>query len=194
MNIRHILLIDDHALFRDGLRMLLNQSNPGGQVSEANSIEQALALDIAPPVLALLDIRLPGVSGIEGVSLLKQRWPDMVVVVLSALDLPEGLAHGTEGYVSKREDAGCLLERIAQAMARGSHVTTAAPPVISSLTPRQREVLDLLSQGLSNKLIARRLSTAENTIRRHVQDILVFFGVDSRMEAVSAARRRGLVD
>lgn len=194
MNIGHILLIDDHALFRNGLRMLLNESNPLGQISEADSIEQALALDITPPILALLDIRLPGVSGIEGVSLLKQCWPDMVVVVLSALDLPEGLVLGTEGYVSKRENAGCLLERIAQAMARGSHVTTAARPALSSLTPRQREVLGLLSQGLSNKLIARQLSTAENTVRRHVQDILAFFEVDSRMEAVSAARRRGLVD
>lgn len=194
MNISHILLIDDHALFRNGLRMLLNESNPLGQISEADSIEQALALDITPPILALLDIRLPGVSGIEGVSLLKQCWPDMVVVVLSALDLPEGLVLGTEGYVSKRENAGCLLERIAQAMARGSHVTTAARPALSSLTPRQREVLGLLSQGLSNKLIARQLSTAENTVRRHVQDILAFFEVDSRMEAVSAARRRGLVD
>lgn len=194
MQISHILLIDDHAMFRNGLRLLLCSENPNGQVHEAESIEQALALDIAGPDLVLLDIKLPGISGLDGIGLLKQRWPDAVLVVLSALDAPESLDYGALGFISKREDASSLLQMINQAMAhRGTQPQGNATQLVP-LTPRQREVLELLSLGQSNKLIARRLSLAENTVRRHVQDILEYFQAASRSEAVAAARRRGLAD
>jgi len=194
MPINHILLIDDHAMFRSGLRLLLCSENSDDQVHEAESIEQALALDIAAPDLVLLDIKLPGISGLDGIGPLKQRWPEAVLVVLSALDVPESLDYGAVGFISKREEASCLLQMIRQAMAHRSNQPPGKVSQVVRLTPRQLEVLELLSRGLSNKLIARNLSLAENTVRRHVQDILAYFQATSRSEAVAAARRRGLVD
>lgn len=194
MQTNHILLIDDHAMFRSGLRLLLCTENPGDHVYEAESIEQALALDIAAPDLVLLDIKLPGISGLDGIGPLKHQWPDAILVVLSALDVPESLDYGALGFISKREDASCLLQMIRQAMGHRANQLPGKVSQLARLTPRQREVLELLGRGLSNKLIARNLSLAENTVRRHVQDILAYFQATSRSEAVAAARRRGLVD
>lgn len=190
----HVLLIDDHAIFRRGLRMLLREANPESLVTEAESVEQALALDIPPPGLALLDIKLPGMSGLEGIAFLKRRWPAITVVILSALDAPEVFSYGAAGYISKREHAENLLDRIDEAMGRSPLSAALTAPQNGHLTPRQREVLDLVCQGLSNKLIARQLSLSENTVRRHVQDILEYFQVASRTEAVNVARRRGLAE
>ena len=105
------------------------------------------------------------------------------------------LARGAAGFVSKAETADHMVQAIVGVL-QGSSVVV--PPSIDTgaarrLTPRQCEVLDLLSQGLSNKLVARRLSLSDNTVRRHVQDILEFFNVGSRAEAVVAARQQGLI-
>lgn len=194
MKAMRILLIDDHAIFRRGLRMLLCEAHPTTQIDEAESIEQAMAPGRASPDLILLDINLPGTSGLDGITLLKQRWNTTRVVVLSALAAPdaarEALASGAIGYIAKIEPPERVLERVAAAL----DSTMPAPPTPANgqLTPRQREVVDLLCEGLSNKLIARKLNLSENTVRRHVQDILNHFQVDSRAEAVCAARRRGL--
>lgn len=195
MTLMSILLIDDHEVFRRGMRMLLCEAHLGAKVTEAESIEQALAMPIpVAPTLALLDIKLPGVSGLEGIPLLKQRWPDMIVVILSALDTPEVFAYGATEFVSKREPAESILSRIAEAMNRKNLSSPLTVAEHAHLTPRQRDVLALMCQGLSNKLIARQLTLAENTVRRHVQDILEYFQVVSRTEAVNVARRRGLID
>lgn len=191
-----ILLIDDHAIFRRGLRTLLCEAHPGTQIDEAESIEQAMAPDMPTPDLVLLDISLPGTSGLDGIALLKQRWTATTIVILSALATSEAsteaLACGARGYVSKTEPSERILERITAAMEGG--MPAPRIPANGQLTPRQREVIGLLSQGLSNKLMARKLNLSENTVRRHVQDILAHFQVDSRAEAVCAARRRGLAD
>lgn len=206
MNSLHILLIDDHAVFRMGLRMLLREAFPSALIGEANSLEQAMEQTPRAPDLVLLDIKLPGINGIEGTALLKARWPETRVIILSSLDAPEAideaLGHGAAGYLSKGESADILLDKI-RAIINGpgngtSHETGNGPAeadaACNRLTPRQRETLELLCRGLSNKLIAKQLALSENTVRRHVQDILEYFQVDSRSEAVFAARRRGLVE
>jgi DNA-binding NarL/FixJ family response regulator len=196
MKATRILLVDDHAIFRQGLLMVLREAKPDAVISEAGSIEQAMALDIAPPELALLDVKLPGVSGMQGIALIKQRWPTITVVMLSALDAPEAASeaqtNGAAAYVSKAESIDTILAHIDVAMGSGTPTSCCAEPDCGHLTPRQHEVLVLLCQGLSNKLIARQMSLSENTVRRHVQDILEYFHVDSRTEAVFAAQSRGL--
>ena len=204
MTATNILLIDDHAMFRSGLRMVLNASMPDAKVYEAGTMNEAM--QGAPDILdvVLLDIKLPGLNGVDGIALLKRKWPQVPVLVLSSQDKPEtvrlALARGATGFISKAETADniiALLNRIlrgevsaplAQAGCGGD-----IPGVLLHLTPRQCEVLDLLCQGMSNKLIARQLKLSENTVRGHVQAILGFLQVSSRSEAAFAARRRGLV-
>lgn len=194
-----ILLIDDHAMFRAGLCMLIGNALPGACIFEAATLEDALCNAPAELDVALLDIQLKGASGLEGLKLIKHKWPQMPVLMLSSQDEPHtqrlALARGAAGFVSKAEAADNIIAAIELAM-RGE---LAAPkPADASLparqlTPRQREVLDLLHQGLSNKLIARQLALSDNTVRRHVQDILEFLGVLSRSEAVFLARKQGLL-
>jgi len=194
-----ILLIDDHAMFRAGLRMVLDRDIPGSVFFEASSLEEALSDTPNDIDVVLLDIHLNGQSGLDGITLVNHQWPLVPVLVLSAQDESEtvslALTRGAAGFVSKAEAPKNIVGAINRVL-RGEF--SARPPATNNtapqrLTPRQCEVLNLLHQGLSNKLIARQLSLSENTVRRHVQDILEFFGVANRSEAVFAARRRGLV-
>ena len=194
-----ILLIDDHAMFRAGLGMVINMAMPQATVLQAASVEAALTTQAAAPDMVLLDIKLNGTSGLEGIASMKQQWPGVPVVMLSSQDEPEtarlALARGAVAFVSKAETADNIIGVIEKIL-RGELAGPAAGPADGNerrLTPRQREVLELLHQGLSNKLIARKLDLSSNTVRRHVQDILEFFQVVNRSEAVFAARRQALV-
>lgn len=194
-----VLLIDDHAMFRAGLSMVISAAIPGTKIVEAGSLDEAMSSTPDDVDVVLLDIKLNGLSGLEGIGLLKRKWPLTPILMLSSHDEPEtvrlALARGAAGFVSKAETAEKIVEAI-HLVLRG-HFSALSPatssPALRRLTPRQCEVLDLLHQGLSNKLIARQLSLSDNTVRRHVQDILEFFEVVSRAEAVFAARRQGLV-
>ena len=195
-----ILLIDDHAMFRAGLRMLLTSSMPQAGVVEAGSLTEAMRGEGSPPDVVLLDIQLPGLNGVDGIALLKRQWPDTAIVMLSSQDEPEtvrlAMGRGAVGFVSKAETAERIVEVINQALNSelplDAHVAANDDTVVR-LTPRQCEVLELLCEGLSNKLIARRLELAENTVRWHVQAILGLLRVSSRSEAAFTARRLGLI-
>jgi DNA-binding NarL/FixJ family response regulator len=204
----HILLIDDHALFRTGVRLVLNTSLPTLQVQEAESLEQAMGSGSQPPALIVLDIQLLGLNGIDGITLLKRKWPKTPIVMLSshsdAETVSATLARGATAFVSKTDTADKIVRVIGRIL-QGESVETntgaskrassvSAETTSSNLTPRQCEVLDFLCQGLSNKAIARRLSLSENTVRGHVQAIFEFLHVGSRSEAAFVARRQGLVD
>lgn len=120
-------------------------------------------------------------------------------LMLSSQDEPEtvrlALARGASGFVSKAETAEKIVASVNLALRGELSGPMPSPYSVAEkcLTPRQREVLDLLHQGLSNKLIARQLDLSDNTVRRHVQAILEFFGVASRAEAVFAARSQRLI-
>jgi len=196
-----ILLIDDHALFRSGLSMVLRAAIAGVEVREAGSLDEALHATAEAPDVVLLDIQLHGLNGLDGMALLKRQWPRAPIVVLSSDTRPEtarqAVERGAAAFVSKAETASAMLavvnRVIGQEAPASAPATTADSTAEPHLTPRQCEVLDLLCQGLSNKLIGRRLNLSENTVRGHVQALLAVLQVTSRSEAAYAARRRGLV-
>ena len=205
MNPLQILLIDDHALFRSGMRLVLLAGLPEAQVIEAESLEQAVRTNSQSPSIVLLDIQLQGVSGLEGLGLLQQRWPNVPVVMLSSVMAPEtvrlALARGAAAFVSKADTAEKIIAVVQQTLGSGpagASNANAAPDAgsrlsKSRLTPRQCEVLDLLCEGLSNKMIAKRMELSEFTVRGHVQAVLILLRVQSRSQVTFAARRAGLI-
>ena len=200
-----ILLIDDHTLFRSGMRLVLQNGVSDVAVLEAASLEQAVRETELPPSLVLLDIQLQGVNGLEGLGLLRQRWPGVPVVMLSsALDqeiIRQALARGAAAFVSKADTAEKIIQVVRSHLtvnlpkSASSSLGTDAPiePVKPRLTPRQCEVLDLLCEGLSNKVIAQRMGLSEFTVRGHVQAVLSLLGVTSRSQATFVARNGGLI-
>ncbi|QLF93709.1 response regulator transcription factor [Pseudomonas sp. ABC1] len=195
----HLLLIDDHALFRSGIGMVLSAGLGSMELSEAASLEEALQCGNESLDLILLDVQLDGLNGLDGIALLMQKWPlAKVVVVSAALEsqvASEALARGAHGFICKAETPGRMLELVSRVLAGDSEAF--APGAASEgirLTPRQCEVLDLLCQGLSNKMIGRRLSLSENTVRGHVQAMLATLQVSSRSEAAFVARRLRLIN
>lgn len=199
MSSPHVLLIDDHAMFRSGLKLVIASAMAEATILEAGSLQEAIDHTPEDVDVVLLDINLRGLSGLEGIELLQRKWPNVPVLMLSSQSEPEtvrlALSRGAAGFVSKAETANHIVQAIFKAL-EGTPV--ALPQSFDTtmsqrLTPRQCEVLDLLSQGMSNKLVARRLSLSDNTVRRHVQDILEFFNVGSRAEAVAVARCKRLI-
>jgi DNA-binding NarL/FixJ family response regulator len=199
-----ILIIDDHELFRAGLRMLLEAGMEDVAVFEASSIEDAVNNTPLAPDFLLLDIQLQGLSGLEGIALVKKKWPQTPVVMLSSQDSPEIMRQakqkGAVAFASKADSAE-IITTIIRHLRNGLQVPFTRDLLGKEtqvtqlrITPRQCEVLDLLCQGLSNKMIARRLELSENTVRWHVQALLVLLEVTSRTEAAFSARHKGLVN
>lgn len=199
-----ILLIDDHALFRSGLRMIIESKFDDVTVLEADSLEQVLGMEAARPHIVLLDVRLPGLNGLESIALLKRRWEDVPIVMLSSdasnITIQRALERGAVGFVSKADKPEVISSVIEAHLLPHKESAHSFPNGQTSfkehpeLTPRQSEVLVFLGQGLPNKSIARKLHISENTVRGHVQSLLTLFNANSRSEAVYIARRLSLLD
>lgn len=178
--------------------MVVTMAMPHSAIFQVASVGEAVSTAPDNIKIVLLDIKLNGRSGLEDIALVKHKWPRVPVLMLSSQDEPEtvrlALARGAAAFVSKAETAEKILEVIKQLL-QGNFPQTSAETGSDKrrLTARQREVLELLHQGLSNKLIARELALSENTVRRHVQDLLEYFQAVSRAEAVFAARRASMV-
>lgn len=197
----NILLIDDHPMFRAGLNTVLQSYIPSAQVMEAGSLKEAMSTAKAPDVL-LLDIQMEGVNGLAGIAPLKHKWPKTTIIILSADASAEtvriAMERGASAFISKADRTETILATIEQAL----HADPAAKTPVTGglvkapglrLTARQCEVLDLLCLGLSNRVIGQRLGLSENTVRGHVQSLLIMLRSSSRSEAVFEARRQGLV-
>ncbi|WP_437880199.1 response regulator [Pseudomonas sp. LRF_L74] len=201
---RRLLLIDDHALFRSGIGMVLTTGLPDVEIFEAASLDEALLCPCEEPDLLLLDVQLEGLNGLDGIAVFKRKWPLAKVVMVSAIQdsqvVNEALARGAQGFICKAETPTRMLELVEQVLRGQMPITGERVPegVVAQqaikLTPRQCEVLDLMSRGLSNKMIGRRMNLSENTVRVHVQATLAALQVSSRSEAAFVARRLGLVN
>ncbi|MBI5625604.1 MAG: response regulator transcription factor [Nitrosomonadales bacterium] len=194
----HILIIDDHGLYRSGLRAAITANMPDAGIFEAGSIDDAMCGITDSLDAIVLDNRLPGLNGVEGITLLRKKWPLVPVLMLSSQNDPEivdlAFERGASGFISKGDAADKIVAAI-NLILRGKFTAplSESETTLPRLTPRQCEVLDLLCQGMSNKLIARRLMLTENTVRVHVQAVLGFLQVSSRSQAIVAARSRGLI-
>ncbi|WP_293765855.1 response regulator transcription factor [uncultured Aquitalea sp.] len=210
-----ILLVDDHTLFRSGIRALLARQ-PGFEIV-AEAADGAEGVKLArqhQPDVVLLDLNMPGISGVEAITLMLQDQPGLAVVMLTvsedAEDLTAALKAGARGYLLKNIDADFLKQAVVRAaagesvmsdsmtaklMAQFRHGAPAAEPADTGaerLTPREQEILGYLAQGQSNKEIARALDLAESTVKIHVQNILKKLGLSSRVQAAVYAVEHGL--
>jgi DNA-binding NarL/FixJ family response regulator len=203
MSAARLLLIDDHAMFRSGLAVLMRMSIEGVEVIESGSMDEALHGPFATPDVILLDIVLKGLNGLEGIELLKRRWPGVSIIMVSSDATPQtvqqALTRGASAFVSKEQSAQSILDAVRKVLEPAlGHADLQKMPLPAAsestrMTPRQLEVLDLLCQGMPNKAIGRKINLTENTVRWHVQSILALLEVSNRSEAAFAARQRGLI-
>jgi two-component system, NarL family, response regulator LiaR len=204
-----VLIVDDHAVVRGGLRLFLLAFDDLALVGEANSGEKALAqcAELRPDVI-LMDLVMPGMGGVEAIRLLRQRQPQVQVIALTSFPEEElvqaALQAGAISYLLKTISAADLAAAIRAAAAGQPTLAPEAtlallrragpPPAGQDLTAREREVLALLVEGLSNREIAARLVVSESTAKFHVGNILVKLQAGNRAEAVAMALQQGLVD
>jgi NarL family two-component system response regulator YdfI len=205
-----LLIADDHPVVREGLRALLETAPDITLVGEAGDGAEAvrLAAELSPDLI-LMDLRMPGVGGIEAIQQIKARDPSVEIVILTTYDDDDqvlaGLHAGARGYLLKDVDRDVLFESLRSAhrgetllqasVARTlvAHLETPRSARTEGLTPRELEVLALMAAGAANKQIAERLDIAERTVKAHATSIFNRLGVDSRTEAVAVALRRGLL-
>jgi len=212
-----ILLVDDQALFREGLSTLLSVQPDLAVVGEANNGQEALALaERLQPDVVLMDLRMPVLDGVAATRSLKERQPDCRVIVLTTFDdddyVFEGLRAGAVGYLLKDVSSETLVEAIhtaasgetflqpsvaAKVVAEFARLSQHRPArsqgLVEPLSERELEIIALVADGASNKEIAGRLFIAEGTVKNHVTNILGKLGVRDRTQAALKARELGLV-
>jgi NarL family two-component system response regulator LiaR len=202
-----LLLVDDHEMVRAGLRTFLDLQDDMVVAGEAGSAEQALALvPQLDPDIVVMDLQLPGMSGIEAVKRLQLTHPRVKVVVLTSFagqdSVLPAVRAGVAGYLLKDVGPSELADALRAVHAGGAQLhPQVAATVLQSvaesardpLTPRENEVLRLVARGLSNRLIARELALSEKTVKAHVSAVLAKLGVTDRTQAALYAVRSGLV-
>lgn len=191
-----VLLVDDHPLFAQGMALLIERELALPSVRETSCEAALQRLQRGEAFsLVLLDLELPGLSGIEGVGRMRALCPGLPVVVCSShqgeLARDAVLERGARAFVSKAEPPQRLLDALRRALV-GAPAPTASRAA-GALTARQQQVLLLLAEGKSNKVIARALGMSENTVRNHVAALLDRLGAANRHEAAAAARRLGVL-
>lgn len=191
----NLLLIDDHKIFLDGLALALKPLTEDLRIDTAHSGAEAKKLIATGDYdLILLDLRLPDVSGLELLQQLQAQGNLTPVAILSASestqDAQKALAAGALGFIQKSADGEGLRESVARVLL-GEVLPSPFPDDNNPLTPRQREILPLLADGLPNKLISRRLGLSEDTIKTHLKALYQELNVHTRTACVSAARNRG---
>ncbi|MFA5372357.1 MAG: response regulator transcription factor [Sideroxydans sp.] len=214
-----VLLVDDHALFRDGMRYVLQQLAEEVEILDCGSLGQGLQLAMANPDLdlALLDLKMPDSNGVSSLQLFHQRFPDIPLVVVSGSEQRDDIENvmnlGAMGFISKMSPSRTMLSALHMVLEGGVYI----PPQLLhqameklepgqvlndkrsqraskyGLTPRQLQVLQLIGASKSNKDISRQLNLAEGTVKIHVAAIYQTLHVNSRIDAAETARRFGFI-
>jgi NarL family two-component system response regulator YdfI len=205
-----VLIADDHMVVREGLRAILEAAPDLLPVGEATDGAEAVQLvGEKTPDVVLMDLRMPGMDGIEAIRQISAQYPEVQVVILTTYDeddyIVRGLRAGARGYLLKDSGRKVLFEAI-RAAARGESLlppevvakvvaNLQSPQAVQTemLSKRENQVLDLLAQGAPNKEIAIELSISERTVKAHVTSIFNKLGASSRAEAVAIALRSGLL-
>lgn len=208
-----VLIVDDHVIVRSGLRMLLEAETGIDVVGEAADGDKALELvEKDAPDLVLMDIAMPGMDGMEATRQIKARWPQIKVLVLTMHRSDEYffemLKAGASGYVLKGAETSDLIQAVrvvgrgevflypavAQKLIKGyldfSRWEDGSGPTLS---PREKGILRLLSEGYSNKEIAEKLVVSPSTVHTHRSNIMAKLGLNNRRELIQYARQRGLI-
>jgi len=209
------LIVDDHPLIQQAVGNVLRALEPSADIALAGDLDRALEIAAASsePDLMLLDLNLPGLSGIPALKLWRSRFPGVPVVILSALDdqatVLGAMAAGAAGYIPKSSSNDVMKHAIQLVLAGGKYLPPALlidpetpprsqkqrlSPAALGLTERQLAVLRLLANGASNKVICRELGLAERTVKAHVTAVMRSLNVSSRTQAAVEAVRRGLAD
>ncbi len=203
---RRIIIVDDHPLFRAALRQTLADDDAATEVEEAGDLaglDAALAAD-RDCDLVLLDLNVPGAQGFSGLLLARAQYPELPVMIISAVEdavvMRRAFELGASGYLSKSADPAEIRAAIATVLAgdifvpegvdlEAADAQSGLLRRLASLTPQQLRVLMMLRDGLMNKQIAYALTISEATVKAHVSAILQKLDVDSRTQAVIAAGR-----
>jgi DNA-binding NarL/FixJ family response regulator len=199
-----ILLADDHLIVRVGLRSLIETQPDMTIIAEASSGEAApREFDQCRPDVVLMDLRMPGISGVQATAAIRQKHPNARVIVLTTFDHDEdiyrALQAGAAGYLLKNVDSQQLVDTIRAVHAgryrlpAGVTARLAQRMAAPELSPREREVLELIVKGRSNKEIGADLGVAENTVKNHVKVLLGKLDVQDRVQATTKAIQRGIV-
>ena len=208
----NVLLVDDHILFRRGLRHLLSDLDESIRFLEADGVSDLKTLDSSTIELALLDLGLKGPSGIEALRIARDILQDCNIVVLSSEEEPRliksCISEGASGFIPKSSTPEILVQALKLVIAGGIYLptdvlrpasfekpSTPASPSLDelSMTPRQQAALMLAVQGKSNKLIARELEISEGTVKLHLTAAFKALDVKNRTEAVYAAANLGIL-
>ncbi|ALV48484.1 response regulator [Streptomyces sp. MAD19A] len=204
-----VFLLDDHEVVRRGVHDLLNDEPDITVVGEAATVEQALVrVPALRPDVAVLDVRLPDGDGVTVCRELRSQMPDLACLMLTSFDDEEALLDsimaGAAGYVLKQIQGSDLVSAV-RTVARGQSLLDASataklmarlrggqqqaeePEVLPGLTDREREILDLIGEGLTNRQIGQRLYLAEKTVKNHISRLLAKLGVERRVQAAVIA-------
>jgi DNA-binding NarL/FixJ family response regulator len=199
------LIVDDHEVVREGLRLSLSRATNIRVIGEAADGKSAVAMaERRRPDIVIMDVRMPEMDGLEATKLLGERNPDIPVLIFTAYSerslLSRGLDSGAKGYILKEAPHQTLVRAIEKVSSGEVYVDPALMPAFlpgkgdDMLTGREREILQLLADGMSNADVAAKLFISQETVKSHVRHILTKLEADTRTHAVAIALREAIID
>ena len=200
-----IIVVDDHAVLREGIRYLCLAASDIKLVGEAANGKDALKLcDDLQPDVALIDLMMPDMDGIATIKAIRVQYPEIRILLLTSFNtdnlIHQALEEGANGYILKNASTEDIINAIRLTYKGMSILSSDVSDIISSksshftLTPRQREVLKLMAKGLNNAQIGKKMLISRYTARFHVSEILGKLGVSNRAEAVAVGLQQNLID
>ena len=201
-----VLIVDDHEVVREGLRLSLSRASHIRVIGEAGDGAAAVGLvERRKPDVVIMDVRMPGMDGLEATKEILKVEPDAAVLIFTAFSerslLARGLESGAKGYILKEAPHETLLRAIERVAKGEGYIDPALMPAFLSgkegtdmLTAREREILQLLADGMSNADVAAKLFISQETVKSHVRHILTKLEADTRTHAVAIALRDSIID